>query len=60
MESLPQNYRVSTREHMSVVGNVAQPCSLIRRCRGVERWQGAIGRLRWVRRSCLVFRTWKT
>ena len=61
MESLPQDYWVSACEHVSVVGNVAQPCSLIRRRRGMEHGQGTIGRLcRWVRRSRLMFRTWKT
>ena len=60
MESLPQNYRVPTREHMSIVGNVAQPHSLIRPRRGVEHGQSTIGWLGRVRRSRLMFRTWRT
>jgi len=57
MESLPQNYRVSARKRVSVIRNVAS-CSLIRRRRGMEHGQGAMGGLCcWVCRSRLMFRT---
>ena len=60
MEGLPQRYRVSTRECVSVVGNVAGTRSLIPLRRGMERRQSAAGWLRRIRRGRLMFLTWKT